>query len=220
MNQVLSIPRNSGRDTVRLSGVSWLTYSRLLRTFEEQPGVRLAYDHGELEIMSPRFGLDDDTPVIGALVLVLAEELGITLKHGGSTTLRRKLKKKGIESDECFWLANAPQMAGRRRLDLRRDPPPDLAIEVDVTSSSLDRLGIYAALRVPELWRLDADILTFHLLAGRGRYVQADRSRAFPIISPTDLMSLILKARRAGDVISIIRQFRRWVRQRRNGSKK
>src|SRR5438445_2976521 len=128
--------------------------------------------------MSPLLQHDDVRRFLGTLVFVLTEELGLPLKHGGSTTLRRRLKRRGIEADELFWIANAHRMAGRRRLDLRRDPPPDLAIEVDVTHGSLDRLGIYAALKAPEMWRLHGDTLTFHVLGERGTYTTADRSRA------------------------------------------
>jgi Uma2 family endonuclease len=95
---------------------------------------------------------------------VLTEELGLPVKSGGSVTLRRRLRKRGIEADECFWIANAKQMAGKRRLDLETDPPPDLAIEVQVTHSALDRLGIYATLGVPEVWWLRRNKLTFYLL--------------------------------------------------------
>ncbi len=216
MNQLLAIPRETSRNTVCLSGVAWRTYSRLLRALENQPGLRLTYDRGELEIMSPRLEHDDDGRFLGAFVLVLAEELGITIRPGGSATLRRRMKKKGIEPDECFWLANAPLMAGRRRLDLRKDPPPDLAIEVDVTSSSLDRMGIYSALGVPEVWRLEGDTLSFHVLGTRRRYREVTLSQSFPLVSPGDLVSVLQKARGARDFIPVIRQFRRWVRRRRS----
>lgn len=92
---------------LRLSGVDWRMYSRLLRAFEERPGVRLTYDRGELEIISSLLEHDDSGRFLGVLVFVLAEELDMTLKHGGSTTLRRRLKQRGIEADECFWFAGS-----------------------------------------------------------------------------------------------------------------
>ena len=103
--------------------------------------------------MSPLLEHDDPSQFLSDMVLILTLELGLPLKRGGSVALRRQLRRRGIEADSCFWIANAHRMAGRRRLDLRVDPPPDLAIEVDVTSSSLNRLAIYAALGVPEVWR-------------------------------------------------------------------
>ena len=184
MSQVLSAKRPRRGECLHLSGVDWRTYSRLLYIFAEQPGVRLTYDRGELEIMSPLFIHDDDGRFLGYLIFVLTEELGLCLRAGGSTTLKRRLKQRGIEPDECFWIVNAARMAGRRRLDLRTDPPPDLAIEVDVTNSSLDRMSIYAALHVPEVWRLEGDTLTFHVLDADGTYQSAAVSRAFPMVRP------------------------------------
>jgi Uma2 family endonuclease len=213
MSQAAALRKSVKGQYLRLSGVDWKTYSRLLHIFAERPTIRLTYDRGELEIMSPLLKHDDDARFLGRLVSVLTEELGLPLKHGGSTTMRRRLKQRGIEADECFWIANAHRMAGRRTLDLRRDPPPDLAIEVDVTHSSLDRLGIYAALKVPELWRLDGDRLTFYVLQPDGTYKKADRSQSFPQVTPADLLRFLQQARRAGDENAVIRRFRNWIRR-------
>jgi Uma2 family endonuclease len=190
-------------------------YSRLLRAFAERPGMRLTYDRGELEIMSPLLEHDDDGQFLADLVFVLTEELGLPLKRGGSTTLRRRRRRRGIEADACFWIAHAHKMAGRRRLNLSSDPPPDLVLEVDVTHSSLDRLSIYAALGVPEVWRLDGDTLTFHVLGAKAAYAAAAVSRSFPLVTPSDLLGFLQQARQAGDENAVIRQFRDWVRQRR-----
>src|SRR5262249_30305447 len=125
MSQAPSVGRPSAGRWLRLSGVDWRTYSRLLRGFAKHTGVRLAYDRGGLEIGPAPLGHTDDGRFLGDMVFVLTEELGLPLKRGGSTTLRRWLRRRGIEADECCWIANAPRMAGRRRLDLRTDPPPD-----------------------------------------------------------------------------------------------
>src|SRR4051812_48635155 len=98
------------------------------------------------------------------MVDALSEELGIPVVAGGTVTMTRRRKQRGLEPDNCYWIANAAAVASLRRIDLRRDPPPDLVIEVDVTSSSLDRMGIYAALGIAEVWRLDGDVLTFNVL--------------------------------------------------------
>jgi Uma2 family endonuclease len=214
MSQAPPVGQPPAGRCLRLSGVNWRTYAGLLHLFAERPGVRLAYDRGELEIMSPLPEHDDDGRFLGDLVFVLTEELGLALKRGGSTPLRRR-RRRGIEADECFWIANAPRMAGRRRLDLRTDPPPDLAIEVDVSHSSLDRLSIYAALRVPEVWRLEGDSLIFHVLHPDGTYETAATSRSFPLACPADLLGFLQQARQAGDENAVMRQFRQWVRQRR-----
>lgn len=203
------------RQVLRLTDVDWPTYSRLLRTFARRPAVRLAYDRGELELMAPQLEHDDDSALLADLVFILTEELGLPLKRGGSTTLRRRRKSRGIEPDACFWIASAAQLAGRRRLDLRRDPPPDLAIEVDVTHSSLDRFGIYAALGVPELWRLDGNTLTFYRLGDDGQYAVVLASVAIPAVTPTELLAVLTEARAAGDENAVLRRYRADVRSRR-----
>lgn len=199
-------------DLLRLSGIDWQTYSRLLRAFAERPAIRLTYDRGQLEIRAPLDRLSP-APFVGTLVHVLTEEFGLPLRGGGRTTLRRRSRRRGIEPDHSFWIANAARMAGRRRLNLRTDPPPDLSIEVDVTHSSLDRLGIYAALGVPEVWRLEGDGLIFYLLGPDGQYSSGQASRSFPLVTPADLMRFLQLARQAGDDNAVIRQFRDWVRQ-------
>jgi Uma2 family endonuclease len=203
---------------LRLSGVDWQTYSRLLRIFAERPAIRLTYDRGELEIMSPLLEHDDDSRFLCQLVVALTDELGLPLKFGGSTTLRRRLHERGIEADECFWIANARRLAGRRRLDLRTDPPPDLAIEIDVSRSSLKRMAIYATLGVPELWRLDGNTLTFHVLGTNQSYESATVSRSFPQVTPADLVRFLQQARHAADENVVIRRFRKWFRQRRRSA--
>ena len=213
MSQAPPLRKPTQRPCLRLSGIDWQTYSRLLFAFAEKPSIKLTYDRGELEIMSPRLDHDDDGRFLGRMVLVLTEELGLPVKGGGSTTLRRRLKKRGIEADDCFWIANAQRMAGRRRLDLRTDPPPDLAIEVDVTCSSLDRLSIYASIKVPEIWRLESDVLTFYAFGPDGRYTAIAHSRTFPQVAPADLLGFLQKARKADDENAVIREFREWIRK-------
>jgi Uma2 family endonuclease len=193
-------------------------YSRLLRAFAERPGIRLTYDRGELEIISPLLEHDKDGRFLARLVFTLTEELGLPIMAGGSVTMRRRRRRRGLEADDSFWIANAHKMAGRRRFNLRSDPPPDLAIEVDVTHSSLDRLSIYAALGVPEVWRLDGDTLAFHVLGAKGAYTSAAASRSFPLVTPADLLGFLQQARQAGDENAVIRLFRSWIGQRRAGA--
>jgi Uma2 family endonuclease len=217
MSTATSVGTPAPGRSLRLSSIDWRTYTRLLWIFAERPGLRLAYDRGELEILLPLLEHDGDSRFLGDLVFVLTEELGLPLKLGGSTTLRRRKRRRGIEAAACFWIANAHRMAGRRRLDLRIDPPPDLAIEIDVSHSSLDRLSIYAALRVPEVWRLEGDTLTFHLLQPDGSYQSSATSLSFPQLTPADVLVFLQQARQAADENVVVRQFRDWLRRRGSG---
>jgi Uma2 family endonuclease len=200
-----------------LHGVDWQAYSHFLRLFAERPVFRLTYDRGVLEIMSPLLGHDKDGRFLGRLVVTLTEELGLTVLSGGSTTFRRRRRRRGLEPDECYWIANEPQVRGKRRINLRVDPPPDLAIEVDVTHSSLDRMGIYAALGVPEVWRLAGRALTFHVLQADGKYAEGSQSRSFPKVSPADIEGF-LALRADLEENAAIRQFRAWIHQHLLGS--
>jgi Uma2 family endonuclease len=164
--------------------------------------------------MSPLPEHEDAAYLLGRFVDVLTEELGLPVMAGGSTTLRRRKKQRGLEPDNCYWIANEHRMRGKRRLNLRVDPPPDLAIEVDVTRSSLNRMGIYAKLGVPEVWRLDDEqTLLFYALDKDGKYTEVTHSLAFPLVTPADLLNF-LPLRIQMDHNAVVRQLRDWIRQK------
>jgi Uma2 family endonuclease len=184
-----------------------------MEVFAERPALRLTYDNGELEIMVPSLDHDFGDRFLALLVPILARGCRVPFRPGGSVTMKSKKKLKGIEGDDVFWLTNAAQLAGVRDLDLQIHPPPDLALEVDVTHSSMNRLRIYARLRVPEVWRLDGDVLTFYALVGK-KYEVRSHSLAFPLVTPDDLMSFVRQARSAGDQLPICDAFQAWLQQR------
>lgn len=214
----MSTIQKSRRDCLLLHHVDWQTYTRLLFTFAERPAVRLTYDRGDLEIMSPLPGHEFASHLLARFVDVLTEELGLPVLGGGSTTLRRRKKLRGLEPDECFWIANEAKVRGKHRLNFRVDPPPDLAIEVDVTRSSLNRMDIYAKLKVPELWRLDDEqTLFFYVLDADGEYQETSHSHCFPFVTPADLVKHLALITQL-DHNAIVRQFRDWVRLQLGGS--
>jgi len=195
-----------------LYDVSWRDYLRLGRMFCDRR-LRMTYDRGTLEIMtlSPRH--ERWKYILGRLVETLAEEFGIQIIGFGSMTCKRRKKRRGLEPDECYWVANAAAIRGHLDIDLRVDPPPDLAMEVDVTSSSLDRMGIYRALGVVEVWRFDGKTLTFSQLQPNGKYSRIQTSVAFPGLTAADLMPFLALAGQQDDH-EIVKAFRAWVRQR------
>jgi Uma2 family endonuclease len=196
-----------------LPGVAWRTYKRLLRTFVDRPSVRLTFDRGTLELMTPSHEHQSQSYLLGRLVDTLTEELALPVKGGRSTTFKRRKWQRGLEADSCWWIANEPLIRGKSVIDQRRDPPPDLAREIDVTRSSLDRLAIYAKLNFGEVWRLKGQVLTCHLLGSDGRYTVSSVSRAFPGLVVADLVAFLSLGRQM-DETTIIQQFRAWVRQR------
>jgi Uma2 family endonuclease len=128
-----------------------------------------------------------------------------------STTYRREDLERGLEPDDCFYLASLPRLLGHRGVDLAHDPPPDLAIEVDVTHSSLDRLGIYAALGVPEVWRFDGEQLVCYGRTAEGAYQPREFSLAFPRLRPADLVPFLVPVF-AEAQSSVVQRFQQWVR--------
>ncbi len=186
--------------------MSWTTYERLLEEVENRR-VRLTYDRGDLEIMTPSHAHEVYKRRMGRLVNAITEEFMIPIKSGGSTTCRSVLLAKGLEPDECYWVDNE-----RAARDLKtRHPAPDLSIEVEVSRSVLDRLGIYASLRVLEVWRVTQDSQLLCLILGPdGEYHESLKSGRFPFLAPAELMRFLVAE--GIDETSWIRGFREWVR--------
>lgn len=199
-------------DRLVVNAVNWHGYLRFLRAFEERAGYRLTYDRGTLEIMNVTYGHERFSYFLGRVVDVLTEELGMPVAAGRTTTFKRRKKKRGLEPDNCYWIANELRMRGKDRIDLRTDPPPDLAIEVDVTHSSLDRMSIYVALGVPEVWRLQDAALTFNVLTGNQRYAIRPVSFTFPGLTAAEI-TRFLGLQGQIEENTLIRQFRAWVQQ-------
>jgi Uma2 family endonuclease len=148
---------------------------------------------------------------LARLVEALTEEMDIDIASYGSMTCRRPDLERGLEADESYWIANEPRMRSREEVDLERDPPPDLVLEIEISRSSLNRIAIYAALRVPEVWRWDGETLRVLLLTSRGNYRQSERSKAFPFLPLAELAGFL---RRAGQSeTQRLRSFRAWVRK-------
>ncbi len=202
--------RSPAEQRLVLEGVSWSTYDRLVAELENR-GIRLAYDQGRLEIMSPSFLHEIRKRQIGRMIEVLAEELDLEIVGGGSTTFRREDDKRGLEPDECYWLANAPAVMHKQEIDLAIDPPPDLAMEVDLTSDSLNKQPIYASLRIPEVWRFDGRELSVLRLAPDGAYAAVERSLSFPQVSRSSLLRF-LELRQSMGERQWTREFRAWIR--------
>jgi len=166
---------------MRIGGVSWDDYLAFDAWRDKlRPKLKLAYSDGELEFMTTSFDHDSESRSLGFALAAIAEVFGSRLKAAGSLTLREKLKKKGIEPDECYYLRTPSPSRGTGLLNLKIHPVPDLAIEVDRTNSSLPKLPIYAALGIPEVWRLEGRLWVFYVLQKDGNFTKAKASKAFP----------------------------------------
>lgn len=195
---------------LRLSAVSWDSYLRLGDALGPRQ-IRLTYDRGELEIMVLSGEHERFKKWLGRLVEALTEELEIDIASGGSMTCRREELLRGIEPDDCYWIENEPAVRGRTDIDLDVDPPPDLALETEVSRSILDRLGILAALRVPEVWRWNGETLHVLLLNSEGKYEESSHSKAFPFLPVAELAAFLTQSDRSET--QMVRSFRAWVRE-------
>lgn len=165
--------------SLRIDDVSWDEYEQLLADLGEGYGARIFYDRGRMEVMAPASTHEKPKSVIHTLVAALQDELDIDIESLGSTTLKAEMKAKGAEPDDSFYIQHAAHVIGRDDLDLRRDPPPDLVVEINRTNVSLDKFAIYAALGVPEIWRIVRRSVQIYSL-NEDHYDLSPASRAFP----------------------------------------
>jgi Uma2 family endonuclease len=201
-------PTDSQR--IVLHSISWQTYQAMLTDMGDHRSSRLAYDRGTLEITMPSDLHEFIKHLLERMVITLTEELGLKVRGVGSVTLNREDLEQGVEPDAGFYIQNAALIRGRK-LDLRQDPPPDLVVEVDITSSSRRRMGIYKQLQVPELWRYAGGFLRIQQLQD-GEYVDRQYSRAFPIVSAATVQRFLEHGKDADDDNEVMRSLRLWVR--------
>jgi len=182
--------KSPGEQRIVLHNIGWNTYERLLADHENNSAPRFTYDRGELEIMSPSPEHEKFNRRIAQLVLAVTEELSIEAEDLGSTTFRREDLGRGFEPDSCFYIQNEERIRGKDRIDLSTDPPPDLVIEIDITSPSFSKLPIYAQMGVPEVWRYDGERMTILVLEGSD-YVETTESIVLPPVTSTDLTRFV-----------------------------
>ncbi|MBE9052422.1 Uma2 family endonuclease [Nostocales cyanobacterium LEGE 11386] len=197
-------------DRVVLYNISWQQFENLLQDLGESRAARIAYDEGNLEIMTPLPEHEHYKEVISDLVKDIADTLDLDYESYGSTTWKRESRMAGLESDNCFYFQNEAVIRGRINLDLRQDPPPDLALEIDVTSKSLNRFPIYARLGVPEIWCYDTGELKIYLLQNN-EYIESETSLVFSGLPIRELPKLIAAYRNEGRR-AMRKAVKEWVR--------
>jgi Uma2 family endonuclease len=190
--------------------VSWQEFELILDELGEHRSARVAYDNGTLEIMTPLPEHEAAKEIIGDLVKALLEELDIEFLTLGSTTYKNQAMLKGIEPDQCFYIQNELAIRGKKRLDLSVDPPPDLALEIDITSRT--HPNIYQALGVPELWRFEQDKLQINFLQA-GKYIVSPNSMIFPKIPLVEVIPQYLEQSKTAGRNTTMKAFRQWVRE-------
>jgi Uma2 family endonuclease len=193
-----------------MTDVSWQMYEQLLEEYSEKRGTRINYSQGVLEIMVPLPEHEDDKIIISNLVEILLEELDIEFRNLASTTFKSEVMQQGLEADSCFYIENEAVIRGKKRIDLTIEPPPDLAIEIDITSRT--RFNNYQALGVRELWRFNGTKLEINVLQA-GRYVQVNESPNFPKLPLLNqVIPQYLEQSKIEGRNKTMKAFRGWVR--------
>jgi Uma2 family endonuclease len=175
---------------VVLQHVSWETYQSLLRDFSDSHAAHFFYDRGTLEIMVLSLKHESLNRAIAALIEIVAETLELDFANVGSTTFKREDLKRGFEPDTAFYFQNASLIRSKDEINLSFDPPPDLILEIDITHPSLDKLPIYAAVGVPEVWRFDGKELMIFALQNNG-YVKQNASAILPAVTGAKVFEFI-----------------------------
>jgi Uma2 family endonuclease len=197
---------------VELHDIGWKGYSTLLRLKGDRSAPRIVYLDGTVWIMSPALLHERLKKRMGWLVEVIGEELDIPFIAADSTTLRRKAKRGGVEGDESYYLKSAERVRGQKKLDLKVDPPPDLAIEVDYAHAADAAVEVYRRFKVPELWVCNESELVILILEPNRRYARSDTSLAFPFVSALELYDWVNRSLTMADK-DWIKELRLWVKK-------
>ena len=204
-------PQSSSEEKViTLKGIKWLTFKAIMSDVGDGRTWRIAYDQGVLEIRMPLTEHEEPVGMIEHFVGVVVDELGIEMRQLGALTLEREDLTRAIEPDSCFYIQNESVVRGKS-INLPVDPPPDLVIESDYTSSSLNKFAIYAALGVPEIWRYrNQSLVVYHLV--EGNYEERENSLAFAFLPIAQIPVSIEQSKSIGQRAAV-RLFRDRVRE-------
>ncbi len=197
-----------------LGDVTWDQYVAISDALPERGNVHVTYDNGRLELVSISDLHELVKYLLGRLLDILIDEFEMDGNGYGQMTHRRKDLAKALEADACYYFRSWMKIRNLgRRIDLSRDPPPDLALEIDVTSSSIPRMPIYQKLGIRELWRFKDETVTVYVLNRQGKYKEMPRSPTFPLIPPGELVSFVrLGIQEGGRVMA--NSFKRWVQEK------
>lgn len=195
---------------VVLENIGWEMYGQILAAHRSRSVPRFTYDRGRLEITSPSPEHEKLKHTISVLVEALAEGMDIDVEGLGSTTFRREDLERGFEPDACFYIQSVELIRGKVELDLRTDPPPDLVIEIDITSPSINKFPIFAQLGVPEVWRYDSEHWIIWALEGE-EYIQREEGIVLPGLTGALILRFLKESRTLRRPVWL-KRVREWAR--------
>ena len=195
-----------------LQGISWEFYEEILEEYKDSNALHFAYDDGFLEVEVPLAKHEIPIGILSDLVTTICVESEIDFRNVGSTTFRKRAKTKGCEPDTAFYIQNENQIRGLIEIDLKQDPPPDLVIEVDVTSPSLNKMPIYAALGVSEVWLYKGEKVIFYKLYSEF-YQETSNSVALPFLDSKTVTKFLQKGL-SGSSLQWFKEVREWIKNK------
>ena len=204
--------------SVTFHDVSWDKYEELLEQVGEAPGLRISYDNGSLHVMTISAEHEKYSEFIKSLIAGIRLRLRLNILSFGSATMRKRRHSKGKEPDACFYVQTASLIGNRVQLDFETDPPPDIAVEIDVHHDSRSRFSIYLGLGVPEIWRYDGEVMTIYQLieereGATTTYVERDTSAALPMLTAQLLTEMLERMRNEGELNALL-AFDEWLQSR------
>ncbi|MCY2965202.1 MAG: Uma2 family endonuclease [Planctomycetota bacterium] len=212
MTTTLAPPHFTDGESLVLDDIDWTTYEALLQALDGRH-IRLNYDRGRLEIMTTGSQHERWKKILARFFETFTLESNIPIASLGNFTLKRRIKRRGLEPDECWYIAHEAEVRALRQINLEVNPPPDLVVEIEVSRSVVNRLGILASLKVPEVWRFNGKRLAVLVLSADGRrYNESLQSPTFPML-PMSGLSDFLKRVGETDETTLVREFQIWVRQ-------
>lgn len=204
-----TIPQLVGEKRVVFHHLTWQGYQQILQALGENRAARLTYDRGMLEITTPLEEHEFAAELIGRFIYFLVSELGLKIKSMRSTTLEREDLDRSPEPDNAYYIQNQPLVAGRT-VDLTRDPPPDLVVEVDITHTDIDKLQLYANIGVPEFWRFNGQLWQIYQLQEK-QYREVEASPTFAFVPKEKLYEFLAQAQH--DEVLAEQMLRAWIKE-------
>jgi Uma2 family endonuclease len=205
---VSSVWSEASETRMVLENVSWETFVALA---DERRGSvpRMTYSEGVLEMMSPKRKHENIGRLIGRMVEAYSEIKGIEILSVASVTVKRSDLKKAYEADESYYVTSIDQVLAKEELDFEVDPAPDLVVEVELTSSAIEKMELFAAMQVREVWRHDGTSVQFYRWLN-GRYNLIPTSVELPGLDAA-LVNRFLEQRLEAGETTFIRAFRREI---------
>lgn len=194
-----------------LQNISWQTFKAILADMGNERNSRLTYDNAIVEIMTPLMPYENSNRLIEGFILVLCEELGLEVKSTGSLTLIRNDLEKGAEPDSSYYIQNEFLVRDKENIDLDKDPPPDLVLEIDFSRPKIDKLSLYAAMGIPEFWQYNGTVLRIYTLSA-SKYSEIEFSPTFVPVKVREIPQFIQESKKIGQ-LATKNAFRTWVRQ-------